>query len=256
MKKFTLIVAVLFLAATLTKAQTVAQNWTKTDCAGNTHTLFDDLNGGKVVLMQFDMMNCTFCTGAAYHTDQILKDYGATNPGKVLMYSMGYSNTTVCSDMKSWVSTNKFSFPVIEKCPNDVAYYGGMGMPTIVIAGGWGHTVYYKKQGYAASDDADIRAAINAALARSAVDESINIVNKMIVYPNPANKMAHIEYTLAQSINVNIEVYNMLGSRVQTLVSGQQIAGDHTIDLNTDGLSNGMYFAKINGNTVKFQVSN
>ena len=166
-------------SGSLAHAQTTAQDWTKTDCEGNAHTLFNDLDNGKVVLMQFDMMNCTYCTVAAYNTDQIFKDFGVSNPGKVLMYSMGYTNTTVCSDMKNWKSTNGYSFPVIEKCPNEVAYYGGMGMPTIVVAGGKSHKIYYKKLGFNTSDNAAIKAAITSALAdESAVEGNIPIINK------------------------------------------------------------------------------
>src|ERR1039458_4474951 len=123
MKKLLVLFSLFFFTGGLAYAQTTAQDWTKTDCDGNTHTLYNDLDNGKVVLMQYDMMNCTYCTAAAYNTDQIFKDFGVSDPGRVLMYSMGYSDATVCNDMKSWKSTNKFSFSLVEKCPDQVSYY-------------------------------------------------------------------------------------------------------------------------------------
>jgi hypothetical protein len=188
-KLLTLTLVLAFISA---KAQTTAQDWTKTDCDGNTHHLFDYLKSGKVVIMQFDMMNCTFCTVAATYTDKIYEDNQKKHPGKIVMFSMGYTNSTVCSDMQDWKDNYKFSFATIEKCPNEVAYYGGMGMPTIVIVGGWDAKVYYKKLGFKASDTADIQAALNSALAQSGMEEQLKGTSQIHLAPNPATDVLNI----------------------------------------------------------------
>ena len=255
--KNSILIAALLLAVNSTFAQTTAQNWTKTDCDGNAWTLFDQLDKGKVVLLQFDMMNCGLCTSAALYTDQIYSDYQTSHPGKMLMFSMGYDNYTVCSDMSSWKSSNSFTFNIIEKCPSDVAYYGGMGMPTIVVVGSSSHKVYYKKLQFKASDDAAIRSAIDKALAEATgIEESKNLVNSISIYPNPADKITYIGYTLTKATDVKIEVYDILGKKIITTVSEKQNAGEHKFELNTKSLVNGIYFVNVNGNRFKLQVSN
>jgi hypothetical protein len=237
-------------------AQTVAQDWTKTDCAGKTHSLFPDLDNGKVVLLQFDMMNCIYCTKAAYNTDQIYKDYQASHPGKVLMYSMGYDNNTTCSLMNDWVNANKFSFSIIEKCPDDVAYYGGMGMPTIVILGGRDHAVFYNKQGYTTSDNTNIKAAIDAALLKAGTNDAGPVFSGLKLYPNPSSQTTTLQYTLNTRAPVTIEVFDLMGQKSLSLINENQLPGPQQVEINTSLLNNGMYFVRINGETLKLQVSN
>jgi hypothetical protein len=257
MKQRILSVVVFFLSVTGSVfAQSVAQDWTKSDCSGKTHHLFDELDNGKVVLMQFDMMNCTYCTAAAYNTDQIIKDFQVSNPGRVVMYSMGYNNATTCDLMKSWVSTNKFSFDIIEKCPEDVTYYGGMGMPTIVVTGGWDHKVYYNKLGFNTSDNASIKAAINAALLKAGIDEPKTDLSEFALFPNPAGIQARLSYTVGSGQMVQIDLFDMLGNKVRNIANEVQAAGLHTAEIYTSGLSNGMYIVRINGNRLKLQVAN
>ncbi|MDP8286993.1 MAG: right-handed parallel beta-helix repeat-containing protein [Candidatus Electryonea clarkiae] len=62
-------------------------------------------------------------------------------------------------------------------------------------------------------------------------------------YPNPFNSSTIIRYDVPKSAHVIIQVYNVLGQRVQTLFSGKQMAGSHKIILNNSHLASGLYFA-------------
>lgn len=46
-------------------------------------------------------------------------------------------------------------------------------------------------------------------------------------YPNPFNASTTIEYSLPSAMEVNLEVYNILGQRVRTLKRGRTPAGEH-----------------------------
>jgi hypothetical protein len=54
-------------------------------------------------------------------------------------------------------------------------------------------------------------------------------------YPNPFNPLTTITYRLKRQADVKLVIYNMLGQQVKTLLSGNQLAGAHSIQWN--GLS-------------------
>jgi len=60
-------------------------------------------------------------------------------------------------------------------------------------------------------------------------------------YPNPARTYTNIEYELAADAKVTIDVYDVFGRKVTTLVNGSKKAGTHIVKLNSAGLANGLY---------------
>jgi hypothetical protein len=73
-------------------------------------------------------------------------------------------------------------------------------------------------------------------------------------YPNPFNPSTTIEYSIAQSGNVTVSIYNVTGQEVAKLANGIQEAGYHKIVWNASNLSSGIYFYKLNfnGSNTKF----
>jgi hypothetical protein len=70
-------------------------------------------------------------------------------------------------------------------------------------------------------------------------------------YPNPFNPSTTIKYQLAEGANVVLEIYNLAGQKVRTLVNERQEAGYYSVvwdGLNERGerLASGMYFYRIN----------
>lgn len=61
-------------------------------------------------------------------------------------------------------------------------------------------------------------------------------------YPNPFNPSTIIRYGIPKAGNVNIEVFNMIGQRVRTLVSEYQKEGYYHIEFNASNLPSGIYF--------------
>jgi hypothetical protein len=64
-------------------------------------------------------------------------------------------------------------------------------------------------------------------------------------YPNPFNPITMINYQLPMTSEVELNVYNLLGQRVATLVSEWQHAGSHQAVFNAQGLPSGIYFYRI-----------
>jgi hypothetical protein len=64
-------------------------------------------------------------------------------------------------------------------------------------------------------------------------------------YPNPFNPSTLITYSIPKSSNVMVKVYNVLGKLITTLVNENQEAGIYKVNFDARGLSNGIYFYKI-----------
>ncbi|MCP4580007.1 MAG: T9SS type A sorting domain-containing protein [candidate division Zixibacteria bacterium] len=64
-------------------------------------------------------------------------------------------------------------------------------------------------------------------------------------YPNPFNASSIIRYEVAKSSRVNLEIYDLLGRQVATLVNREQQAGYHQVVWNADDFPSGIYFYKL-----------
>ena len=64
-------------------------------------------------------------------------------------------------------------------------------------------------------------------------------------YPNPFNPATKIKFTLPQSAQTKLTVYDILGREVRTLIDQELIAGYHEINFNASNISGGVYFYRI-----------
>ncbi len=64
-------------------------------------------------------------------------------------------------------------------------------------------------------------------------------------YPNPFNPSTTIEFSLPISDNVQIEIYNIAGQKIETLLNKRMPAGDHKMEYNARNLASGVYLYRI-----------
>jgi hypothetical protein len=64
-------------------------------------------------------------------------------------------------------------------------------------------------------------------------------------YPNPFNPATTISFTLGKGGFTTLVVYNVLGQKVATLVSGNVSAGRHDVKFDAGTVSSGMYFYRL-----------
>jgi hypothetical protein len=64
-------------------------------------------------------------------------------------------------------------------------------------------------------------------------------------YPNPFNPVTNIRYSITKNDFVKLEIFDVLGNEVQTLVSEKQSAGTYEVSFNGTLYPSGIYFYRI-----------
>ena len=78
------------------------------------------------------------------------------------------------------------------------------------------------------------------------VENSSPVVFKLLQnYPNPFNPVTNIEFELANSSRVTLEVYDLLGKKVASILDGQLSAGYHTVKFDASSLAGGIYYYRL-----------
>jgi len=64
-------------------------------------------------------------------------------------------------------------------------------------------------------------------------------------YPNPFNPSTMIRFAIPQADRVTLQVFDLLGRRVSTLVDEVKPAGEYTVQFNALGIASGMYYYRM-----------
>jgi hypothetical protein len=141
--------------------------WTKKDVLkGREYDLYSQMDSGFVIVHEYVMMSCRPCITAGKGLEKIVNSMRKLHPGRIKYFQTVFEDETDAATMKKWVKDNGFTpDAVFIKGATEVAFYGGMGMPTIlVLGGGKRHKGYYKRLGYSPRDNGVIIKAVRRAL--------------------------------------------------------------------------------------------
>jgi hypothetical protein len=246
-----LLAATLSLASFSSKAQTTAMNYDFIDCAGNPQSIFADLDAGKALIIEYFMTSCSPCITAGATLEAMKADLMAEFPGMIKAYAFGFSDTYNCTTINNWVTTNGITSIPADSGALQVAYYGGMGMPTIVIlGGGTSHSVLGSPYlSYTTSDTATMAADIRDFLNGTGVAENA-ILSKLKLFPNPANDNVKVSFELKEIADVKVELFDISGRVVAKIAEKKNQVGEMVETINTSLYANGAYVIKISTNGI------
>ncbi len=256
MKKSLLIFYLFLLLGFSNFAQTTATDFNVNDCSGVSKHLFTELDAGKIIVLAM-VDPCASCVNPAKNALSVVKSYATSNPGKVIYYLVDDYGNTTCSQLSSWGTSYGITGVVtISDALVNQGQYGGAAMPKIVVVGGSNHTVYFKQDN--GLNTANLTNAINQAITASGNDE-LGADFQLSLYPNPSTDKIFVSYFLKNNTSLSFEIYNMLGSKVKTMLQDNFVFGKHESVFDLVGLSNGIYFLKINSGTtsqnIRFTIS-
>jgi plastocyanin len=83
---------------------------------------------------------------------------------------------------------------------------------------------------------------------RTGIDESPNTPGSFELsqnYPNPFNAQTLIKYSLPQAAHVTVDIYDVLGQKVDNLTDEDQGAGDHEVIWNASSKATGVFFYRV-----------
>ncbi len=73
-------------------------------------------------------------------------------------------------------------------------------------------------------------------------------------FPNPFNPTTAIRFSVAPNSKTSLQIFDITGRLVETLMSGKLVTGEHEIVWNAGSLPSGVYFVRLqNGNLVETQ---
>ena len=80
------------------------------------------------------------------------------------------------------------------------------------------------------------------------IEIDINSVSEFTLnqnYPNPFNPNTKISFTLPQTANVKLSIYNAIGEKIAELMNEVKSAGTYDVDFNASELSSGIYLYRL-----------
>lgn len=73
-------------------------------------------------------------------------------------------------------------------------------------------------------------------------------------YPNPFNSTTKIKYTIPQSGEVTIKIFDIMGSEVATVVNKYQTTGSYEENFQADDISSGIYFCQLQAGNFRATI--
>ena len=254
MKKTLMIIIAILTTLGFAYAQTTATDFTTNDCNGISHTLFDELDDGKVIVISW-VMPCNPCATYAGYASDAVQSFATSHPGRVKYYLADDYGNSSCNYLSGWAGNyNITTDAIFSDAILNMTDYGTNGMPKVVVLGKNTHTIYYNENDNKTTQ-IGVENAITLALSPTVkIDEQVGNSFNLTAYPNPTNGLLNVKYT--SNTPVQFDVINMLGENVFS----QKTNNTKNTTIDVSNLNKGFYFLQMTTESkktnLKFTLNN
>lgn len=240
MKKIITLILSLFLLQSLVSAQpdgAVFPDFSVTDIEGNTHTLQDYLDDGKIVVIDVFATWCPVCTASLPAIDEIYAEYGPDGDDTMVLLSFEKDPNT--TNEAAYVETHAIPNPVIADGLSAIVDWNTIGQPNFFVICSDGSFDYYFG-GLSTSNSALITDKIDACSAiQTGVDDYRSNLS-LAYYTNPV--VDQLVFELSESNTISFSIFDLSG---KTIIKGQSNTSNNVVDVTS--LDKGIYFLQIIG---------
>ena len=248
MKKiFTFIFAITLSFNTLAQCPlTTAVDFTATDCHGTEVHLFDILDGGQYVLIDFFFYSCGACNQTAPYMVQAYTALGCNQHDVFFMEISDRDSDALC---QTWTQNYGVEYPTISGAAGGATIndqYMIPAYPTVILIAP-DHSIVINDLWPINNAQTVINSLAPYGIEQHDCGDAVEEIeiNNITLYPNPVN-----DYLMIDGQNLgNVSVYNALGQIIF------EIFATDGLKINTSTFENGIYFVKIGGKMQKFVVN-
>lgn len=169
------------------------------------------------------------------HTATILHN------GKVLLAG-GFTDVYLTSAEIFDPTNNSFSVIDSMKAPRSSHCAVKLNDGSVLVTGGYDGTTFLISAERYLVDTNDVVSVRESNVSNPTIPNDHQLFQN---YPNPFNPSTSIQYVIASEQIVTLNVYDLLGNEVVTLVDEEKEAGIYNIEFNAGMLSSGIYFCKL-----------
>lgn len=229
--------------------QSTATDVTVTDCSGNSHNLFNELDAGKIIVVGW-AMPCGACASPLLNVHNTILSYQMSNPGMIEFWlNDDYANTS-CQSLTGWANSNGITSAIYFSASQlDMLDYGSAGMPKVVVLGCTDHQVYYNVNnspgGNAFSNALQTAISdVTAGCQQSGLnEESKEILPANCVF-NPETDQVEVKFDKVPSGNCQVAIYTLEGQLVFS--NAYTLTGnDAMIQIPTSFWKSGLYLLRL-----------
>lgn len=167
------------------------------------------------------------------------------------------SESSVTSEIDGWgtLITSNGEFEVLRITQEEVTTTAGIEFKSIEIkfinsSGAEIAIISAEEIEFVGIDEESVQATVNTLSESVATsNEPLSKIPEEFIleqnYPNPFNPSTTISFSIPQASSVKIQVYNMLGKKVGTMLNRNLTAGRHQVSFDASALSSGIYLYQI-----------
>ena len=208
-----------------------APDFTLTDTQGNTWNLFEQLNAGKTVVLDFFSTTCGSCISSVPYVNQLWIDYGSGN-GSVLVWAIETNNADN-AQIDTFMVNYGGQYTVFSTQDND----------SVLSL----YEVTYTPKYFVICPDKMLQSStFNELLDKIGVCQALNrnkenVANTdVIVFPNPGTDNINFEFRLSSAKRISkLKIFNIMGEQLASYNLNNE---NNQFQLNIFSLNRGLFF--------------